>query len=70
MSCSNMTEGVDTYYKEYSCARWNYWTYCEGRRYSISEKQVLKAVKQGGKLVIVKQSYDRVRSYRSLKTGI
>ena len=54
MSCSNMTEGRDTYYKEYSCARWNYWTYCDGIRYSVSEKQVKKAVNQVDKLVIVK----------------
>ena len=51
---SNMTWEVDTYYKEYSCQRWNYWTYSEGRRIVVSEKLVLKAVAQGDKLVVVK----------------
>lgn len=54
MSCSNMTYGVDTYYKEFSSNRWNYWTYSDGIRYSVSEKQALKAVSQGDKMVLVK----------------
>jgi hypothetical protein len=49
-----MTFGKDTYYKEFSSNRWNYWTYAEGRRYTVSAKTVEKAVKQGDKLVLVK----------------
>lgn len=41
-------------YKEYSSARWNYWTYIEGLRYSIGQKQYNTMLKQGAKEVVVK----------------
>jgi hypothetical protein len=44
----------ETVYREYSCARWNYWTYLEGRRYSISRKQYETYIRQGAKSVLVK----------------
>ena len=53
MSVLNMTYGVDTYYKEYSCRKWNYWTYSDGLKVQVGEKQVLKAIGQGDKLVVV-----------------
>lgn len=49
-----MTYGVDTYYKEYSCGKWNFWTYSEGRKFYVNAKTVDKAIKQGDKLVVVK----------------
>lgn len=51
---SNMTVGVDTYYRERANGRWEYWTYCEGRKIFVSERIVTKAVKQRDKLVHVR----------------
>jgi hypothetical protein len=51
--CSNMTWGVDTYYVERANGRFEYWTYCEGRKVYVSKATVDKAVKQGDKLVHV-----------------
>ena len=44
----------ETIYREYSSARWNFWTYAEGLRYSISEKLFLTMERQGAKVVTVK----------------
>ena len=44
----------ETVYREFSCARWNYWTYVEGLRYSINRKQYELMVTQGAKSVLVK----------------
>lgn len=54
MSYANMEYGVDTYYVERANGRNEYWTYSDGRKYRCSEKAVMKAVKQGDKLVHVK----------------
>lgn len=44
----------ETVYKEYSSRRWNYWTYVDGLRYSIGERQYNVMLKQGAKEVVVK----------------
>lgn len=44
----------ETVYKEFSSARWNFWTYIDGIRYSISERQFSTMERQGAKVVIVK----------------
>lgn len=54
MSHSNMTYGVDTYYVERANGRNEYWTYSEGRKFFVKEALVMKAIKQGDKLVKVK----------------
>ncbi len=46
--------GRETVYKEYSCARWNYCTYCDGQIVYINKNEADKMVRQGAKLVIVK----------------
>jgi hypothetical protein len=45
---------METVYKEFSSARWNFWTYIEGLRYSISAKNFETMVRQGAKVVVVK----------------
>jgi hypothetical protein len=44
----------ETVYKEFSSRRWNFWTYIDCLRYSISEKQFNIMVCQGAKIVVVK----------------
>lgn len=44
----------ETVYKEYSSNRWNYWTYVEGIRYSITKHQFDIMIEQGAKIVVVK----------------
>jgi hypothetical protein len=44
----------ETVYREYSSARWNYWTYVDGLRYPISQFQHDKMIYQGAKSVTVK----------------
>lgn len=44
----------ETVYTEYSCARWNYWTYVDGIRYSLTRRQYDVMVRQGAKIVTVK----------------
>ena len=44
----------ETVYREYSSARWNYWTYLEGIRYTITKKEYDLMVRQGAKEVLVK----------------
>lgn len=51
---------METIYKEYSCARWNFWTYADGLRYSLTEKQFNKMLSQGCKQVIVKQERNQI----------
>ena len=48
---------METVYKEYSSARWNFWTYSEGRIIYISQKTFDLMVKQGAKIVIMKLDY-------------
>lgn len=50
----NMTDGQETIYKEYSGARWNYWTYSEGVKIPINLKQFSIMENQGAKVVNVK----------------
>lgn len=49
-----MTYIRETIYKEYSSARWNYWTYVEGIRYDIPAKQFGLMERQGAKVVVVR----------------
>jgi len=44
----------ETVYREYSSARWNFWTYIDGIKYTISENQHNKMIRQGAKSVLVK----------------
>lgn len=44
----------ETVYREYSSARWNYWTYIESIKYSISKRQYDVMINQGAKSVLVK----------------
>lgn len=44
----------ETVYKEFSSARWNFWTYCDGIRHFISQKSFDQMIKQGAKCVVVK----------------
>ena len=44
----------ETVYKEFSSARWNFWTYIDGLRYSISAKQFALMECQGAKVVVVR----------------
>lgn len=44
----------ETVYREYYSAVWNYWTYLEGRRWSINKRQYDIMIRQGAKEVIVK----------------
>ena len=44
----------ETVYREFSCRRWNRWTYVDGLRYSISARQFATMVRQGAKVVTVK----------------
>jgi hypothetical protein len=47
------SEFRETVYREYSCARWNYWTYCDGSIVYISKREFDKMISQGAKLVTV-----------------
>lgn len=44
----------ETVYREFSSARWNFWTYIDGLRYSIGKKMYDTMVRQGAKVVTVK----------------
>lgn len=44
----------ETVYREFSSARWNFWTYVEGVRYPISKNGFNIMVQQGAKVVTVK----------------
>lgn len=45
---------METIYREYSNARWNYWTYAEGLRYPLSPARFALMQRQGCKVVTVK----------------
>jgi hypothetical protein len=44
----------ETIYREFSCAKWNFWTYLEGVRIFITERQFILMLRQGAKIVTVK----------------
>ena len=44
----------ETIYKEFSSNRWNFWTYVDGMRIFISERNFQLMKKQGAKVVNVK----------------
>jgi hypothetical protein len=44
----------ETVYKEWSCHRWNYWTYADGQTIYISKNEYEKMIRQGAKVVHVK----------------
>jgi len=64
-------EVKETVYKEFSGNKWNFYTYAEGRRLSISKKQYSTMVKQGAKEVIVEaggplaKAVDLAKEYRT-----
>lgn len=43
----------ETIYREYSSARWNFWTYDDGVRCTISKSLFDKMERQGAKVVTV-----------------
>ncbi len=45
---------METIYREYSCAKWNFWTYVDGLKFSIGERQFNLMKRQGAKIVTVK----------------
>ena len=45
---------TETIYREYSCQRWNFWTYCDGIRYSLSATQFALMERQGAICITVR----------------